>query len=225
MSKAGLEPDLNSTRGIHLFLMSEKSSSEKAWETLEDMHEDGHPIPIAAVNVILETLCRQKNTDEALKMYKKVYTLCKANTETFNCLLKRMGTKDMPQAKSIAMFLAAEMHALGVKPDRVTYDRLIIICAQQQDYEDAFRYWEEMKQVGKARMGKEWELRTGTLEMLIKRCVRAGDARSWRLIKLLGERGVDTTQTLWWAEKKWKVEERTDTEEWPQLRTNTLDFS
>lgn len=68
------------------------------------------------------------------------------------------------------MFLAAEMIALGLRPDRITYDRLLLVCEQSGDLDDALRYWEEMRKEG-------LRPRRGTYERLIDALVEQGDAR------------------------------------------------
>lgn len=78
------------------------------------------------------------------------------------------------------MFLAAEMVALQVAPDTLTYDRLVLVCLNtdragvEDAYEDAWRYFEEMKAV-------KWWPRAGTIRELAMSCCEKGDERVWRL--------------------------------------------
>lgn len=224
MAKAGIEPDINSTRAIYLHLVADHRAPGRAWDIIEQLHEDGHAIPTGAVNVILESMVRNNKHFEAIEMYKKSYPLCKGNTDTFNILLRRLASNRDGPCKHAAMFLASEMQALGLKPDQLTYDRLILICVMEKDdYEDAFLYWHEMKAVGKQRTGKEWLLRPGTLSILARRCVRLGDERAWNILKLLGERRPEEAlRMMQWAEKWWKTAEGADTSEaeWPLLTSN-----
>lgn len=98
------------------------------------------------------------------------------------------------------MFLASEMAALGIRPDVLTYDRLVLVCLTEDDYEDAFRYLEEMKT-----MFEGSELRPGTFNALIKKCVAAGDKRTWDILEEMQSRGQNVEKIKRWAEKAWNV--------------------
>jgi tetratricopeptide (TPR) repeat protein len=223
MAKAGLEADSSTTRALFIYLAntyqngantSVKQNCQHAWEILENMHREGHIIAPAAVNVILETLVYDKKHEEAIELYKQAHTISKANTETFNVLLRNLATS---RSKHMAMFLASEMQALGLKPDQMTYDRLILVCSKEANYEDAFSYEQEMKEVGKSRTGTEWSLRKGTMTELFRRCVIAGDERAWRLLDQLKEMGGDTTELTNWAKQSWSTAVASRIIEWPKL--------
>lgn len=232
MAKAGIEPKTHTTRPIFAELTKHASKTDHAWLILKDMNDAGHTVPIAAANVVLEAVMVHKKLRTSLDMYKELHTMCKPNTETFNTLLKRRNIdfrsrqEDRQEASNTAkresMFLAAEMLALGIKPDRLTYDRLVLVCAQNDDYEDAFSYWKEMKDVGRTSTGTEWELRNGTFRALIQRCAQAGDERTWGLITQLGERGMDTAEIMAYAERVWGAgRPRAPVEEWAQLKAGS----
>lgn len=78
------------------------------------------------------------------------------------------------------MFLANEMIQLGLKPDRITYDRLILVCVRSGELEDALLYYEEMSSGDDNRAMKP---RRGTFETLIQECVKRGDDRAVALLK------------------------------------------
>jgi pentatricopeptide repeat protein len=105
------------------------------------------------------------------------------------------------------MFLAAEMAELSVKADRLTYDRLILSCLKADDYEDAFRYLEEMILVGQGQEtedGKKgWWMRAGTARELVRRCVVSKDERAWDLLDEMTERGMANHTLRGWANTKW----------------------
>lgn len=205
MSKAGLEPDSSSTRPIYHYLTSSKNLPSKGWKDLQDLCEDGHSIPIAAVNVVLESTISVGHFDEAIGLYKQVHSLyeCDANTETFNVLFQGCSRR---RSKDLAMFLASEMTALGVKPDRLTYDRLILVCLNEEDYEDAFLYLDEMKAVGDQKGDVDgWWMRTGTATIMVRRCVLNNDDRAWLVLTELEKRGYNKSERLRaWAEQNWK---------------------
>lgn len=193
---------MKTTRPLFLYLSHFIHRPQEAWGLLQLLYEDGHQIPVGAINVILEANVALDDIDESIAMYKQLHTICTTgpNTETFNILLRGLSQK---YGKDTAMFLAAEMRALNVKPNELTYDRLILICLQGEDYEDSFNYLEEMKVVGISR-GERWWMRPGTAISLVRRCVARKDERVWELLTEMEKRGYTVTQRLrTWAEQNW----------------------
>lgn len=201
MYKGGIEPDSSTTRPLYSYLAKSKQLASEAWKILRSMHENGHVIPAGTVNVILESSITHGNIEESMNLYKQLHTICESgpNVETFNVLLRglKKGMKDT------AMFLAAEMKSLHIMPEQLTYDRLVLVCLTEDDYEDAFRYVDEMRSVGTSR-GEVWKLRPGTITELIKRCTLDGDERAWKLhkelMRLQKPGGVRLRQ---WMEDNW----------------------
>lgn len=74
------------------------------------------------------------------------------------------------------MYLAAEMIDLGISPDRLTYDRLILTCCNAGDLEDAIGYYEEMVAEGMAP-------RRRTHEVLVQNALKKGDPRCVALLR------------------------------------------
>lgn len=211
MAKAGLEPDSSTTRPIFLHLTQDNSLPDKAWKVLKALHKDGHAVPTAAVNVVIEAMIKNGHFSKAIELYKELHRICESgpNTETFNILLQ--GTTRQSN-KSMAMFLASEMRALGVKADRLTYDRFILVCVNDDDYEDAFRYLEEMKTVGadkEADGQKGWWMRGGTAALLAQRCAKADDPRVWDVLAEAERRYLDHGRLRKWVEANWKGREGT----------------
>jgi pentatricopeptide repeat protein len=99
------------------------------------------------------------------------------------------------------------MAALGVKADRLTYDRLILTCLQEDDYEDAFRYLEEMIVVGEGKETEDgkrgWWMRAGTAGELVRRCVVERDERYWNLLDEMTQRGMWNHKLRAWADEEW----------------------
>ena len=204
MSKAGLEPDSSSTRPLYLYLSSSEDLPSQGWKVLHELHEHGHAVPIAAINVVIEASMSVGHIDEAVGLYKQLHTLCEsgANTETFNVVLQGCSHR---KSKDLAMFLASEMAALGVKPDQLTYDRLILACLSEDDYEDAFLYLEEMKAAADLKGNEGWWVRSGTATALVKRCVTHGDDRAWLMLNEMDKKGYSKSGRLrTWAEQNWK---------------------
>jgi pentatricopeptide repeat protein len=205
MSKAGHEPNSRSTRPLYLHLSSSSALPSRGWKVLQDLYEDGHEIPIAAVNVVIESTISVGHHDESVHLYKQVHTLCGygPNTETFNVMLQGCSRRE---SKDLAMFLASEMKALGVKPDQLTYDRLILVCLRERDYEDAFLYLEEMKAVGRLKGDQGgWWMRGGTAAAFVRRCAAEHDDRAWVLLEEMERRKYIKSPSLRvWTEQKWK---------------------
>jgi len=130
--------------------------------------------------------------------------------ETFNVLLRGI---ERYSSKDVAMFLAGEMSALGIKANELTYDRFILVCVKAEDYEDAFRYLEEMMEVGAdvddngEKTDKGWWMRKGTASNLARRCICEGDERGWLILKEMEERGMGSPKLKSWAVGQWKGRE------------------
>jgi pentatricopeptide repeat protein len=138
-------------------------------------------VPVAAVNTCIHASVVQDRLAEAIDLYKALHTACKAgpNAHTFNILL---GGCHRQGRKELAMYLAGEMIERSIAPDRLTYDRLIIVCLNAGDVNDALLYYEEMKAEG-------FEARRTTHENLMKASVEKGDARAVVLFRDYRERG------------------------------------
>ncbi|KAM0156616.1 hypothetical protein ACHAQE_005182 [Botrytis cinerea] len=216
MTNAGLTPDASSTRSIYLWLTKSSFHALEGWKILKSLKADGYTIPIAAVNVVLEGVIFTNNLshshDLAIDYYKELHRICAAgpNIETFNTLLRGLGAHGRG-SKSKAMFLASEIQALNLKPDELTYDRLILIClhTENADYDDCFRYLEEMMMVGKDKVDaagrRGWWMRPGTVVALVKRCVESGDERAWQLMEDMRVRGMvnEYTRLKVWTDLYW----------------------
>lgn len=202
MAKAKIEPQSSSTRPIYKFLSASPSRPKEAWDVIKDLFENGHPIHVAALNVIIEGAIANGNFEEAMGYYRKLHNFCAAgpSTETFNILFQ--GAEKHDDTKQTAMFLVSEMTAAGIKADYLTYDRLIIICLKEDDYEDAFRYLEEMIAVGKDRFEngqRGWWMRRGTAGLMVQRCAEAGDERARLILNHISTRLYKGQK----ASKKW----------------------
>lgn len=203
MTKAGLQTDANTTRPLFLALTRSRELPVKAWAELKGLMHNGHVLPVAAANVVIEAAIHTGQFEKAVELYKSLHDICTSgpNTETFNFLLQGASRNDR---KDLSMFLAGEMQALGIKPDHITYDRLILACLQQDDYEDAFLYLEEMADVGSDQPNGGWWMRPGTAKVMVEKCVANSDQRAWDILERMETRRMKTFQLRDWAEQKWK---------------------
>lgn len=190
MAAAGHPPTEASTRPIFTYLTQSPSLPATAVSILKELHEQGRQIPIPAVNVIMEGYIVHRDLASALSIYKSLYQFgdfLNPDIATFNLLFRGCS---QAARKDLAMFLASEMVALKVAPDRLTYDRLTLVCLNSEDsIDDAWRYFEEMRGLG-------WWPRNGTAVTLARRACERGDQRVWRLVDDQGGRGIS----------KWRVE-------------------
>ena len=188
MIASGQPPTDSTTRPLFLHLRQSASLPSAALSILRDLKKQNHSIPPEAVNVIIESFIHHNDLDAAVEVYKKLHTLSPkgATTATFNILFRGCRTR-----KDLAMFLAAEMVAMKLAPNPLTYDRLILVClsaAEGDDgMDDAWRYFNEMRKVG-------WWPRLGTSTAMARKCCERGDDRIW---KLVGEQeGTLSRQTI-----------------------------
>ncbi|RKF62175.1 Pentatricopeptide repeat-containing protein, chloroplastic [Erysiphe neolycopersici] len=215
MAKAGFNPDASNTRPLLACLSSDRKLPSLAWDVLTDIYSDGQTITITAINVILEASASQLNIDEVMLMYKKIHTICSGpNTATFNHILQALSKTVIPSKKE-AMFLASEMRSLGIKPDKLTYDRLILVCIREKDYEDAFRYLDEMIREGEGKNeGKGWWLREGTAQRCVMTTIVEGDSRGWDILAEMEKRKMKNFVKLQdWAKQNWKAKKDKMSEE------------
>ena len=181
MATSGHPPTQLSTRPILIHLKPSAKHTATAFYLLEKLRDRGRPIPLAALNVVIEAFLHHGNLRAAMSVYNKLDLFHKPSTAsqpkpapqkpdttTYNLLLRGCRfAGDKPRA----MFLASEMVALKVPPDALTYDRLVLVCLHSDaDLDDAWRYVEEMREAG-------FELRQGTLSTLIRRGREVGDGR------------------------------------------------
>jgi hypothetical protein len=187
MADANLKIDTGTCQPLYWHLCKTTAKEENrpmaAFSILQEHEAAGRKVPTAAINACIQASISLQQFEEAIEFYKALHTVSHSgpDTQTFNILFRGcyMNTR-----KELAMFFANEMIQLGLKPDRLTYDRLILVCLQADDIEDALLYYEEMRTV-KVRLGSQETLkpRRGTWEALISRCVVRGDDRAVALLK------------------------------------------
>ncbi|KAF2844307.1 hypothetical protein T440DRAFT_473503 [Plenodomus tracheiphilus IPT5] len=186
MVENNFKVDDGTCRPLFMYLSAEKPGEEsrpmQAFKILQSSEAAGRKIPTDAVNACIQASVSLKRVEEALEIYKALHTVSEAgpNTRTFNNLFRGcVATK----RKELAMFLANEMIELGLKPDRITYDRLILVCLESDDLEDAILYYEELTKFGTASRSKNNRPRRSTWELLITKCVQRRDERAVALLE------------------------------------------
>lgn len=175
MQEALPKIDEAAVSALYRYLMEDHSRPLEAFELLQNLENSGRKVPTAAVNACMQASVQLGRLEEAVEIYKALHTVSRAgpNTKSFNILFQgchKAGRKEL------AMFLAGEMIQLGVVPDAMTYDRLVLVCCTSNDVHDAFLYYEEMKAQGHVP-------RNGTFEKLINTGIEAADTRTPAVLK------------------------------------------
>jgi hypothetical protein len=172
MQSVNILPNGSTTRPIYQYLTKAESLPREAFDILRELHNTGQPISVAAVNCLIDAAIHFKDITLALDFYKSIHELCvstKPNIETINALLR--GCRVCGDRKDIALLLAAEMVALKIQPNALTYDRMLLICIRQKDdYEDGMKYFQEMQ-------AHNMRPRYGTLLAVARRLTIEADAR------------------------------------------------
>jgi len=186
MAGAYVVPTSRTALPLRNHLTKHPSHIEPALDMLTALRKRGRIIPVVAVNAILEAHVIRGDFEAALLVYKRMHVYEEdptddiphkvlANVETFNILLK--GARDTtPVAIQTALFLASESVALGIRPNSVTYDRLILVCVKGERLDLAWLYLEEMDGLG-------WTLRPGTASTLGTALAKVGDERAWDVLQ------------------------------------------
>jgi pentatricopeptide repeat protein len=175
MTESGVSFDEASIHALYTYLKKSEERPLHVFRILQDLESAGRKIPTAAINVCMQASVSLLRLEEAIDMYKALHTISPAgpNTQTFNILFQgchKAGRKEL------AMFLATEMNKLGLNPNDLTYDRLVLVCCNAHDFQDAFLYYEEMR-------SHRCIPRRGMFERLIEEGLAKGDARTPEILR------------------------------------------
>lgn len=204
MTAVKLEPDSTSTRPLHEHLQRNPHACTEVLDILTSLHEAGRTVPLCALNLLIETHVQHRDLDAALTVYKALHTFERyptiaanatnatisasssrakplANIETFNLLIRGCH-RVRHGAVNTALFLAAEMVALGITPNQETYDRLVRVCVEAEKLDYAYRYYDEMETLG-------FEAKAVGTAMLARRLAKFGDERCWDVLQRMQEKG------------------------------------
>ncbi|KAK6525880.1 hypothetical protein TWF281_010924 [Arthrobotrys megalospora] len=170
---------------------------DSAYATLKDFvasTNDKEVVEVAGFNAVLAACVKLKDLERALGVYAECAALNVApNTETFNTLFAGCVECSSPPNKELAMFLANEMKEMGLLPDFVTYEELLKVSLyQEEDYEDAFVYLEEMKEVIPG-----GRVRPTVYEWIARRLEEKGDERLGMVVEEMKALGYDEAAKPW----------------------------
>ncbi|KAF2502840.1 hypothetical protein BU16DRAFT_498694 [Lophium mytilinum] len=193
MEEAGVKADLNTANPLVAYLRQDSTRPMEAFNLLEEFAQSQRKVPTAAVNAIIQTCVAIPDLEQAIEVYKALHTISSKgpDAETFNTLFQGCRTA---KRKELAMFLAAEMLQLNIRPNLLTYDRLILVCTECGDLDDAFRYYYEMRDQG-------WHPRDGSFSLLIQSCARSKDERAYEVLADMNRLDVQLWKPLAILEK------------------------
>lgn len=215
MQSNGPKPDDASTRSIVAYLRADPTRPQEAFDMLRTLaEEECREVPSAAVNAVIEASAESGQFAQAIEQYKQLHSVCSSgpSVHTFNVIFKSCRRE---KRKDVAMFLAAEMVESKVRPDALTYDRLILVCLEdyvagtnvarthdtdptgkdgrhyasdeEKGLADAWQYYGEMNSQG-------FECRAGTYRALAMELARRrrDDSRVTMVLEDMARAGHDT---------------------------------
>ncbi|CAD0090095.1 unnamed protein product [Aureobasidium vineae] len=199
MANVKIPPTSVSTRPIFTHLVRNPSECTTAFDIITSLHESGREIPIAALNVLMEGFVESGQLEQALVTYKHMHLYERlavdrhgkpirrsgsySNLETFNVLLRGVAKPNSQQAYDLAMFLVSEMLELGVQPNALVYERLVLICVHDAKLDHAYRYFDEMDELG-------FIPRPFTAGVLAESLAERADNRFWEVLQRMQDRGA-----------------------------------
>lgn len=137
-----------STERILAHMIHSKVDRREAWQMLKRLKNAKRTIPIDSVRVIAD-LCEHDAhedpsvVDEGIGFYKELYTLCPqgADVRVYNALIRMCRTA---RNRESGMFLVKEMASLGVVPNGVTFESIILMCLDAGNFRSGFMYFQDL---------------------------------------------------------------------------------
>ena len=163
-----IEPNTEPATPIFNAISQSIETLDDAWTLLDELHTEGKPIDIVALNTTIRAAVHLGDLQRAVGIYKVFPDFkVKPDVETYNLLLRGC---QLAKHRELGDRLLTDMRDTGIKPNEITYERLVILCTTQSTYEDAFFYLEEMKSLG-------FKPAYPIYESIIRKCVSTGDSR------------------------------------------------
>lgn len=138
----------SSTENVLAYMIQSKVDRREAWQMLKRLKNAKRTIPIDAVRVIAD-LCEHDAhddpsvVDDGVGFYKELYTLCPAGADVrvYNALIRMCRTA---RNRESGMFLVKEMASLGVVPNGVTFESIILMCLDAGNFRSGFMYLQDL---------------------------------------------------------------------------------
>ncbi|KAJ5123911.1 uncharacterized protein N7515_007736 [Penicillium bovifimosum] len=137
-----------STESLLTYMIENKVDRREAWQILKQLKNAKRSIPIDSVRVIAD-LCEHDAhddpsvVDDGVGFYKELYTLCPegADVRVYNALIRMCRTA---RNRESGMFLVKEMASLGVVPNGVTFESIILMCLDAGNFRSGFMYFQDL---------------------------------------------------------------------------------
>ncbi|CAG7947269.1 unnamed protein product [Penicillium nalgiovense] len=138
----------SSTERILAHMIQSKVDRREAWQILKRLKNAKRTIPIDSIRVIAD-LCEHDAhddpsvVDDGVGFYKELYTLCPegADVRVYNALIRMCRTA---RNRESGMFLVKEMASLGVVPNGVTFESIILMCLDAGNFRSGFMYFQDL---------------------------------------------------------------------------------
>lgn len=168
----------SSTERVLAHMIQSKVDRREAWQILKRLKNAKRTIPIDAVRVIAD-LCEHDAhddpsvVDDGVGFYKELYTLCPegADVRVYNALIRMCRTA---RNRESGMFLVKEMASLGVVPNGVTFESIILMCLDAGNFRSGFMYFQDL-------MKRDARLSPETQGEIREICARSVDEFAMRL--------------------------------------------
>ncbi|PYI08270.1 pentatricopeptide repeat protein [Aspergillus sclerotiicarbonarius CBS 121057] len=148
MHMAGIVLEHRSTRVILTHMIQNRTPPRDAWAMLKQLKASKLRVPLECAKVVLEVceyeaLDSPSVVDDGIAFYKELYALCpdRADVSVYNVLI---GMCRLACNTEAGMFLVKEMAALGVIPDQGTFEHLIIMCLEADNFESGYMYFQDL---------------------------------------------------------------------------------
>lgn len=187
LRRNGIVPRPETVQPISNLLKNDIDRVDRTWKILDELRDEGHSIDAAAINAIIDASITLGDLQRAIGAYKTFNDYAsRQDIETYNLLLR--GCIDAKH-RELGDKLLLDLKQAGIRPNALTYERIILLCLTQPTYEDAFFYLEEMK-------AQKFLPPLRVYEAIIRTCVVAGDSRYALALTELGQCGYTLSQDL-----------------------------
>ncbi|KAJ5081931.1 hypothetical protein NUU61_010195 [Penicillium alfredii] len=148
MHEAGIALEESSTRAVVAYMIQSKIDRREAWQMLKRLKNVKRCIPIGCVRAIAD-LCEHDAqhdpsvADDGVGFYKELYTLCPegADVRVYNALIRMCRRARNREA---GMFIVKEMAAFGVVPNATTFETIILMCLDANNFRSAYMYFQDL---------------------------------------------------------------------------------
>ncbi|ORE00867.1 hypothetical protein BCV72DRAFT_246357 [Rhizopus microsporus var. microsporus] len=144
MREAGVTPSKRTITSMSSIFAQDKSAITKAKAAIDEaLRSDIKEIDILAVNLVIHVLASNRQYDEALSLYNRVMEAgVTPNEETLDAVLDScIHSQDAALGEKIYN----EMISKGISKTPSTLSKMVALMCTQEEYDDAFKYLEEMK--------------------------------------------------------------------------------